>query len=100
MELSPDLTRYLVWAGVIAIGAVLAILDRRWTRWPLFGVLLVTGVVGGLIITEVSPFSFGGGSYYMQGVLISAGSALALVGYVFAMVFQFALRLLGGHRRR
>jgi len=100
MEMSPELTRYVVWAGVVAIGALFAVLDRRWTRRPIFGVLLLAGVVGGLITTDVSPFSFGGGSYYMQGVLISAGSALALVGYVFAMVFQFALRLLGGHRRR
>jgi hypothetical protein len=99
MELSTDLARYATWAGVVAIGALLAVLDRRWIRGPIFGALLLAGVVGGLVITEVSPFSFGGGSYYMQGVLISAGSALALVGYVFAMVLQFALRLLGGHRR-
>jgi hypothetical protein len=32
----------------------------------------------------------------MERVIISAGSALALVGYVFAIVWQFARRLLGG----
>lgn len=100
MELSPDLTRYVTWAGVVAVGAVLAVLDWRWTRRPVFGVLLLAGVFGGLITTEVSPFSFGGGSYYMQGVLISAGSALALVGYVFAMVLQFARQRLGRQGRQ
>jgi hypothetical protein len=51
--LSAELTRYLVWGGVIAIGALLAVLDRRWIRRPLFAVLLVAGVIGGLIITRV-----------------------------------------------
>jgi hypothetical protein len=32
----------------------------------------------------------------MEGVLISGGSALALVGYVFATIAQFALRRVGG----
>jgi fluoride ion exporter CrcB/FEX len=96
MKLSPELTRHVVWAGIVAIGALLAVLDRRWIGRRVFAVLLVTGIVGGLIITEVSPFSFGGGSQYMERVIISAGSALALVGYVFAIVWQFARRLLGG----
>ncbi len=99
MKLSPDLTRYLVWAGIIAIGTLLAALDQRWIGRPLFGVLLVTGVVGGLIITRVSPFSFAGGSHYMEGVIISAGSALALVGYVLAIIWQFTRRRWGGHGR-
>jgi hypothetical protein len=33
----------------------------------------------------------------MEGVIVSAGSALALVGYVFAVIWQFARRCL---RRR
>lgn len=102
MELSPDLTRYLFWAGIVAIGALLAVLDRRWTRRPVFGALLVIGVASGLIIMRASPFSFAGGDHYMEGVLLSAGSALALVGYVvgyaFALVWQFARRL-GGRGR-
>ena len=99
MKVSPDLTRHLVWAGIIAIGTLLAALDRRWIGRPLFGVLLATGVVGGLIITRVSPFSFGGGSHYMEGVIISAGLALAALGYVLAVFWQFARRRLGGHGR-
>jgi hypothetical protein len=99
MELPPDLTRYAVWAGVIAIGAILAIADRRWVAHPLFGALLVAGVCGGFIITSVSPFSFGGGSHYMEGVIISAGSALALAGYVFALGCEFACRRFSGRGR-
>jgi hypothetical protein len=98
MEMSPDLARYLLWAGIIAIGTLLAVLDRRWIGWPLFGVLMLAGVAGGLIITTVSPFSFGGGDHYMEGVIVSAGSALALVGYVFAIIWQFACRRLGHGR--
>jgi len=98
MELSPDLARYFLWAGIIAIGILLAVLDRRWIGRPLFGVLMVAGVAGGLIITRVSPFSFGGGDHYMEGVIVSAGSALALVGYVFAIIWQFARRRLGHGR--
>ena len=82
MQLSAnDLTRYLVWIGVIAFGAVLAVIDRRWIRRPAFGFLLGAGVAGDFIITRVSPFSFGGGDHYMEGVLLSAGAALALIGY-------------------
>jgi hypothetical protein len=96
--MQPYLTRYLVWAGTVAAGALLAVLDR-WIRRPLFGALLVAGVGGGLIITTVSPFSFGGGDHYMQGVIISAGSALALVGYVLEIVWHFARRRFGGRDR-
>jgi hypothetical protein len=83
-----DLTRYLVWMGVIALGAVVAVIDRRWIGRPVLGVLLVAGVAGGFMITKVSPFSFGGGDRYMQGVLLSAGAAMALIGYIFAAVWQ------------
>jgi hypothetical protein len=99
MKLSADATRYLVWTGVLAIGAVLAVVDRRLIGWPACGALLVTGIVGGLIITRMSPFSFGGGDHYMEGVIISAGSALAAIGYVLATVWQFARRGLGGQSR-
>jgi hypothetical protein len=54
MEMSPDLARYLLWAG-IAIGTLLAVLDRRWIGRPLFGVLMVSGVAGGLIIRRADP---------------------------------------------
>ena len=99
MKLTPDLIRYVVWVGSIAIGTLLAILDRRCIRWPLFGVLLVAGIIGGLIITRASPFSFGGGNHYMEGVIISAGSALALVGYVFTVGWQFVRRRFRGQGR-
>jgi hypothetical protein len=63
MKLSPDLTRYVVRAGIVAIGALLAVLDRRWIGLRVFAVLLVTGIVGGLIITKVSPATaFGRGA--------------------------------------
>jgi hypothetical protein len=77
---------------------LLAVLDRRWIGRPLFGVLMVAGIAGGLIITRVSPFSFGGGDHYMEGVIVSAGSTLALVGYVFAIIWQFARQRLGHDR--
>ena len=98
MDLSPDLTHYLTWATVVVFGALLAVVDWRQIRRPVFGVLLGIGVAAGFIIEQVSPFSFGGGSHYMEGVLVSAGSALALIGYVFAAVWQFVCRRIGGHR--
>jgi len=52
MKLSPDLTRYFVSSGIVAIGTLLAVLDRRWIGRPLFRVLLVTGVVAGLSSQE------------------------------------------------
>jgi hypothetical protein len=95
--LSHDLTRYFVWAAVVVAGALLAAVDWRWIKRPVCGALLVAGVGGGIIVTNVSPFTFGTGSYYMEGVLIAAGSALALVGYVVAALGQFACRRIRGH---
>jgi hypothetical protein len=95
--MSPDVTRYAVWVGVVAIGALFAILDWRWIGRPLFGALLAAGVAGGIVITKVSPFDFSSGGYFMEGVLLSAGSALALVGYVIAAVWQFARQWLRRH---
>jgi hypothetical protein len=100
MNLSPGLTRYLVWAGVTAIGVLLAVFDRRWIGRPLFGVLLVAGVISGVIITRVSPFTFSGGDHFIEGLLLAAGSALALIGYVLAFVWQFARRLMSQRSRR
>jgi hypothetical protein len=97
MELSPDLTRYFVWAGVVAAGCLLAVVDRRWIRYPVFGVLLVSGVGGGFLVEKVSPFSFGVESHYMEGVIVSAGSALALIGYVLALAWQLVRRRIGVH---
>ena len=93
MKLSLDTTRYLVWASVVVLGMVLAVVDRRVIgRW-LFGLLIVAGIAGGLALTVVSPFSFGATNYYMEGVILSAGSALALTGYAVAVVARcLALR--------
>jgi hypothetical protein len=99
MGASADLTRYFVWAGVVVVGALFAIVDRRWIGRPVFGVVLAAGVVVGFIVTEVSPFSFGGGSHFMEGVIVAAGSALALGGYVAAAVWQFVRRRIGGYGR-
>ena len=78
-------------------GAALAIVDWRWIKRPACGALLVIGIVGGIIVTNASPFTFGTGSYYMEGVLISAGSALALVGYVLAAIGHFVCRRIRRH---
>ena len=90
--LAVDLFRYVVWGGVMAVGALLAVLDWRWIGRPLFAVLLVAGVIGGLIITKVSPFTFAGGDHYMEGLILSAGSALALAGYALAVVWLLVRR--------
>jgi hypothetical protein len=94
--MSAELTRCLVWTGVVAAGALLALVDRRWIGWPVSGVLLVAGVGAGFVIEEVSPFSFGAGSHFMEGVLLSAGSALGLIGYLAAATWQFVRRRIGG----
>jgi hypothetical protein len=84
--------RYLVWTSVVVLGALLAVVDQRIIgRWILGG-LFVAGVVGGLLVTVISPFRFGGTSYYMEGVIVAGGSALALVGYVVARFAGFVWR--------
>jgi len=92
---SPELTRYLVWTGIVIVGALLAIVDRRQIGRPLLGILLVAGIVAGFVIEAVSPFGFGTGSHYMEGVLVSAGSALAAIGYLGVVAWRFLCRHLG-----
>jgi hypothetical protein len=99
MELPPDVFRYLVWSGIVAVGALLAVFDRRFIGWPVLAVLLVGGLVAGIVITRVSPFTLSGEDHFFEGVVLSAGSALALVGYVVATVLQLAHRFLRRRRR-
>jgi hypothetical protein len=100
MELSVEATRYLTWGAVVAVGALLALLERRWTKWPWLGLLPLAAIGGGLLVMQLSPFSFGGGSHYMEGVLISGAGGLALIGYVptyvLAMGWQLVRRRRGG----
>jgi hypothetical protein len=99
MNLSQDMIRYFQWAVVVVAGVLCAFGDWRWIKRPVFGVLLVAGIVGGIIVTNVSPFNFATGGYYMEGVILAALSALALAGYVFAIVIQFIWRRVRGRHR-
>ena len=82
MELSNEFTRYIIWACAIAAGALLAAVDRNAIGRPVFAGTLIAGIAGGLLLTELSPFSFGSSSYYMHGVIVAGGAALALLGYI------------------
>ena len=92
------MTRYLIWAAVVIIGAVLAVCDWRWLRRPWFGVLLLAILFGGLVTMQVSPFNFSDGGYALQGLLAAGGAGLALIGYVAASIVQFALRYVRSRR--
>lgn len=95
--MEPAMMRCLIWSGALIAGTLLALIDWRWIKRPVSALFLVAGVVGGVIVTNVSPFTFAGGDYYMQGVIIAAGSALALAGYVLAVAGRFVCRRVGGH---
>jgi len=83
---------------MVVLGAALAIIDRRVLgRWILACVLLA-GVAAGMLITVASPFRFGGTSYYMEGVILSGGSILALIGYAVALLTFLGFRHFGGKR--
>jgi len=88
------MTFYLFWTVVFLSGAVFRLVDRNWIKRPVLGLLMLAGIPTGAILTEVSPFNFADGGLYMQGVLLSAASALALVGYVLAWVADVARRRL------
>ena len=86
---------YLFWTVVFVSGAVFRLVDRNWIKRPVLGLLMLAGIPAGAILTEVSPFNFADGGLYMQGVLLSVASGLALIGYVLAWVGDFARRRLG-----
>ena len=79
--MSADMYRYLVWGSVVVLGAVFAVVDRRWIGRRMLLALLVLIALGGLATTQLSPFNFHSGGWYMQGVLVAGGAALALLGY-------------------
>lgn len=93
------MTFYVFWAGAIALGALLAVSDRRWIGWPFLGLFPIAGLCGGLITTQVSPFNFADGGDYMDGVVVAAASAAALVGYGLANAIQFMTRHFRGRSR-
>ncbi len=82
---------YLLWAIMIAIGLGLRALERRFTRRPFLGALLILGMVVGYFMTRFSPFNFATGGLYMEGVILTAASALAFAGYL-AATLLFAAR--------
>ena len=92
------MTRYVVWTAGVVAGAVLGMCDWRWIRRPLFGVLLVALLCGGLITMQVSPFNFADGGYAMQGLLAAGAAGLALVGYAAIGAVLFAMRCIRGRR--
>jgi hypothetical protein len=92
------MTRYVIWAAVVTIGAFLAVCDWRWFRRPWCGVLLLAILCGGLITMQVSPFNFADGGYALQGLLAAGAAGLGLIGYVAAIVVQFAARYVRGRR--
>jgi hypothetical protein len=86
-----DLTRYLIWSSVVVAGMAMAYIDRRLIGRKILAALLLLAVAGGLLITQFNPFSFGSSSHYMEGVIVSGGAALALTGYLVALLTLMAL---------
>jgi hypothetical protein len=86
------MTFYLFWTAVLGSGAAFRRIDRRWIRRPALGVLTLAGIPAGAIMTQLSPFNFVDGGLYMQGILLSVGSGLALIGYVLAWLAGLAWR--------
>ena len=84
MNLSADMVRYFEWAAVVIAGALFAVSRMAMDQASHSRSAFAAGVGRRhRIVTQVSPFTFGTGGYYMEGVLVAAGSALALTGYVF-----------------
>ena len=94
MDNSAELTRYTIWALVVLAGIPLAIVDWQMIKRPIFGVLLILGISAGATVTFFSPFNFADGGYYMEGIIVSAGSALVFLGYVPALLAIFLWRRL------
>ena len=89
-----DFVFYVFWSAVFASGALFEFVDRKWIKRPALGVLLVAGIPAGYIMMRVSPFNLADGGLGLQGLLLAAGSGLALIGYALAWIWNFARRRL------
>jgi hypothetical protein len=93
-SLSEQLFRYAAWALIMALGAGIALVEERlWHRFWLW-ILLLCLAAGGVVTTRLSPFTFSGNDYYMEGVIATAAGGLLLVGYVGAAGSILARRLM------
>ena len=89
MDNSSELTQHTIWTMVMLAGVPLAFVDWQMIKRPIFGVLPILGISAGATVTFFSPFNFGDGGYYMEGILVSGGSALVFIGYVPASLAIF-----------
>ena len=99
MNSADELQRYSAWALAVIVGAMLAFVDRNWISRPVLGALLVVVALAGVIAMNVSPFNFGTGSHYMEGVIATGAALLALAGYAAAVVLLYAIARVTGGRK-
>ncbi len=97
MSVSQDVVRYSVWASAVAGGGLFAVADKNWIGRPVLGFVLAAVAIAGAIGMEVSPFKFGGTSYYMESLIAMAGALLALAGYACVAAWSYVRsRMIGG----
>lgn len=83
-----DITEYIrFWPyGIaLAVGIAFALIDRRVIGHYLLGVLLVLVALGGQLGMYLSPFTFGGGDYYMESLIVSLFALAGMAGYALAV---------------
>jgi hypothetical protein len=73
----------LIWAIPVVLGALMAFVDRLVMVSWYFAFLLLAGLLGGILRVFVGPFRYSGMGF---SLILGGGSALALIGYVFALL--------------
>ncbi|MFA5949852.1 MAG: hypothetical protein WC807_06165 [Hyphomicrobium sp.] len=93
-SVSADLERYMVWALVVLAGAAIAFAEHRATGRFRLWILLVVLAIAGEVTMRLSPFTFQGGGYYMEALIVMAGSLMCLGGYAAALLCSYLGRRL------
>ena len=90
--------RYWPYGVALLAGVLFAVIDRRLIGRYVLAVLLVIAAAGGQLTMYFSPFTFGGGDHYMQGLIASLFALAGLAGYALAVVATWACgRMCGGN---
>jgi hypothetical protein len=81
-----DYIRFWPYGAAVLAGIACAVIDRRIIGRYVLGALLIVIAAAGPAGMYLSPFTFGGGDYYMLSLIASVMALAGLAGYTLSAI--------------